>query len=179
MADVFKASDMSSCQAKRAKEVKAAQAAIMTFKSSGGKLGCKGDAAWVRVEGGFIPRVTLYTFGKKSTGRKVYDSILEIGVNSFNDLKKEYGNRMDGIACPWHVVPIVGAETSKNTHVDNAANRQMRSIASGGKLDANNVTAIGFTAGSVVEKKNKDQHTTQKYKIKRLEEHVVIAVSLT
>ena len=49
----------------------------------------------------------------------------------------------------------------------------------GGKLDASNVTAMGFTAGSVVEKNNKDLHMTQKYKIKRLEEHVVIVVSLT
>jgi hypothetical protein len=38
---------------------------------------------------------------------------------------------------------------------------------------------MGFAAGSVVEKNNKDQHTTQKYKIKRLEEHVDIVVSLT
>ena len=68
VADVFKASDLSSCQVKRAKEVKAAQAAIMTFKSIGEKLGCKGDAAWVRVEGAFSSRVALYTFGKKSTG---------------------------------------------------------------------------------------------------------------
>ena len=55
----------------------------------------------------------------------------------------------------------------------------MRSIASGGKLDASSVTATGFTAGSVFEKNSKDQHTTQKYKIKRLEEHVAIVVPLT
>ena len=38
---------------------------------------------------------------------------------------------------------------------------------------------MGFTAGSVVEKNNKDQHTTQKYKIKRLEDHVAIVVPST
>jgi hypothetical protein len=77
------------------------------------------------------------------------------------------------------VVPIAGVEASKNTKFDNAANRQMRSIASEGKLDASNATAMGFTVGSVVEKNNKDQHTTQKYKIKHVEEYVAIVVSLT
>jgi hypothetical protein len=60
VADVFKASDLSSCQAKRAKEAEAAQAAIMTFKSIGEKLGCNGrrrmgeSGRWVQLSCGVV-----------------------------------------------------------------------------------------------------------------------------
>ena len=177
VADVFKPTDLYSCQAKRATEVKTAQAAIMKFKSIGDKLGIKDDAAWVRVEGGFSSRVALYTFNKKSVGRKVYDSIQQIGVDSFSELKNEYKSRMDGIACPWHVVPI--AEAPKTKGEPKTVCRQMRSVASGGQLDVSNIVAMGFSVGDVVEKSDKKNNTTQKYQIKRLDERVAIVVSLT
>jgi len=109
----------------------------MQFKSLGEKLGVVNDATWVRAEGGFSGRVALLTFSKRSVGRKTYESIEEIGVDSFEELKQAYGSKLDRIACPWHVVPIAGASTKNAKNDPKVPSREMRSIASGGNADYN------------------------------------------
>ena len=178
VADVFKASDFSASRSKLLKDIKTGQAAIMKFKSLGEKLGVVNDATWVRAEGGFSGRVALLTFSKRSVGRKTYESIEEIGVDSFEELKQAYGSKLDRIACPWHVVPIAGAST-KNAKTDpKVPSREMRSIASGGTLDASNLQALGYTPGTFVQKVDVENNTTQKYHIKRLEERAAVVVSV-
>ena len=54
----------------------------------------------------------------------------------------------------------------------------MRSIASGGTLDASNLQALGYTPGTFVQKVDVENNTTQKYHIKRLEERAAVVVSI-
>jgi len=159
---VFSPGDLNTCQKTKLADVKLGQAAIMQFRALGERIGVTQEAAWSRIEGAFASRVVMYTFSKKSPHRKVYQSVSEAAVDSFADLTIEFPNHMNGVGCPWHVVPIADARAK----VEDNPNRRMQSVASGGTLTVEAMATMGYKVGIYVRKVDPSKQSKSEFMIK-------------
>jgi hypothetical protein len=174
VADVFTSGDLNLAKGRKHDEVKAAQLIIMKFKELGTKINVVSESAWSRIEGNFAARVVMHIFGKKTPSRKTYESMQHAAIDSFDELKASFGEKMTGVACPWCVVPIAGAKAPSGDELK--LNRTMKAVSSGGALDSDKMRSMGFAENVVVTKVDRLKNLKAEFVIKSMEATCALVV---
>ena len=173
VANVFLSGDYNKAQGKSGESVAASQAMIMRFKQVGQEIGVTGEAGWHRIAGNFESRIAMYTFDKKSASRKLYATAAEIGVDSYAELVKEFGEaRCASASCPCMVIPIAAAS------VGAPEQRSMREMSAGGAKSAADIRGLGFLEGAIIVKLDKEKHEIAKFRISEVRVSDVLVIPL-
>ena len=148
-ARLFGQGDLASLQGKNKEHALRAHAVQKQARVLVADMGVASEPATKRIIGNLDVRLTMHIHGKTAPNRRAFTSLAEIGVECYQELVAQFGDKARATPSPWTTVKLASASTARAASASGLQGG-LRELSASGNIPESTISAAGYEVGTRV-----------------------------